>query len=86
MDIQKFVPELAQTQLIETFKSEPKPAGNLAFDFSKHLLLNTCAAREEPRGKISTKQTCKTLKNYYAPKTANAAKDKFFYLKQFFVS
>jgi hypothetical protein len=26
MDIQKYLPDLAQTQFVETFKAEPKPA------------------------------------------------------------
>ncbi len=71
MDIQKFVPDLAETKFVETFKSEPKPAA--AVPTPAPATAETEPAPEtKPKPEAKTKSEAKPAAK--VPKTAKTAK------------
>ncbi len=69
MDIQKFVPELIETQFVETFKAEPKPA--LAATASAPVTSET-APEVKPASEAKDEKAAKTDKTPKATKAAKA--------------
>ena len=65
MDIQKFVPELIETQFIETFKAEPKPAATAAA---------TAPATTETASEVKPASEAKGEKAAQTEKTPKATK------------
>jgi len=68
MDIQKFVPELLETQFVETFKAEPKPAATVATAPAK----TETAPEVKPASEAKGEKVAKTEKTQKATKSAKA--------------
>ena len=73
MDIQKFVPDLAETKFVETFKAEPKPAAAIP---APAPAPETAKAEPEPKAKPKPEAKPKAEPKPAAktPKTAKTAK------------
>ena len=69
MDIQKFVPELIETQFIETFKAEPKPA---AAATATAPATTETAPEVKPESEAKGEKAAKTEKTPKATKAAKA--------------
>jgi peptidylprolyl isomerase len=69
MDIQKFVPELIETQFIETFKTEPKPA---AATTAKAPSTTEAAPKVKPAPEAKVEKAAQTEKTPKATKAAKA--------------
>jgi peptidylprolyl isomerase len=69
MDIQKFLPELAETRFVETFKAEPKPVPAAASPAAPAL---EAAAEEKPATEEKPAEEAKPAKALKAAKAAKA--------------
>jgi len=69
MDIQKFVPELLETQFVETFKAEPKPAAAV---IATAPAKTETAAEVKPASEAKGEKVAKTEKTQKATKSAKA--------------
>jgi peptidylprolyl isomerase len=69
MDIQKFVPELIETQFVETFKAEPKPA---AAAIATAPATAETALEVKSASEAKDEKAAKTEKTPKAPKAAKA--------------
>ena len=71
MDIQKFVPDIAETKFVETFKAEPKPAAAVPAPAP-------ATAKAEPAPEAKPDARSKTCKSAKTAKTAKLPKPKSF--------
>lgn len=74
MDIQKFVPDLAETKFIETFKAEPKPATAVPTPTPTTTTTEEASETKKPKPKAKSKSEAKPAKAPKASKAAKAAK------------
>jgi peptidylprolyl isomerase len=74
MDIQKFVPDLAETKFVETFKAEPKPAPAVSTPTPATTTPEEASETTKPEPKAKSKSEAKPAKAPKTPKAAKAAK------------